>query len=142
MSTFHLLLTALLAAILLGGWTYAWLLWSFKADVRAWLIAALFPTKWLDELPRRTVAGLSPTRLTYWLVTSSDAPAVLKHLLYCHYCWSAHVATTGTLLLCAAGVVHLPLLPFVWAGGAAIGNYLYARSTSNTTQPDEPDNQD
>lgn len=101
-----------------------WLVWSFDADVRAWLAALLFPRKWLGGFRRREVAALSPSAFVVWLV-ASNTPMQVCQLLSCPKCWSAHVAGVGTLLLLTYGAVPLLIAPLVWAFGAGIGNLLY-----------------
>jgi hypothetical protein len=124
-------LEALIWAVILGGWTYIWLVWSFQADIRAWLAAALFPRDWLAGVPRRNVAIMSPSSLDKWLVSSS-APLAVCQLLTCYKCYSAHVAGYGTLILAFAGVLPILVLPLVWAFGAAVGNILYDHTYKRT----------
>lgn len=114
----------ILWAVALGGWTFMWLTWSFDADVRSWIAAAVFPKKWLDGKKRSAVAGLSPSGFDKWLV-SSMAPMPVCQVMTCRYCWSAHVSGSGTLLILASGALPVLSLPLVWACGAGIGNLIY-----------------
>lgn len=121
------LLTPLLGALLVGGWTFIWLVWSFEADVRAWLAGLLFTPRWRNGKSRGEVAGLSPTLFSQWLIVSSRAPLWLSHVMTCHYCWAAHVAAVGSLLLAVTMDVPWHHVPLTWACGAAIGIFTYGR---------------
>ena len=117
-------LDALLCAALLGGWTFMWLVWSFDADVRSWVVACVFPRKWIGERSRSSIALMSPTAFVKWLV-SSGTPMSVCQLITCTRCLSAHLAGAGSILLVVSGAVSIWLVPLVWAAGAGIGNLLY-----------------
>lgn len=121
-------LTALIAAILVGGWTGAWLLWSFEGDVRAWSAALLFPDTWLDGADRGVVARMSPAAFTKWLVGSSRAPELVAQVMTCRFCLSAHIAAAGALVVWLTVGFPAAALPLVWAAGAALGNLIYGNS--------------
>lgn len=110
-------------AVLVGGWTFMWLTWSFEADVRAW-IAALFPRKWLGTMPRRNVVIMSPHSLDKWLI-SSDAPLFVCQLMACHKCYSAHVSAYGSVLVLIVSGLPILAMPLVWACGAGVGYLIY-----------------
>ena len=118
-------------SVIMGLWTFMWLTWSFKGDVRAWLAALLFPSSWLVGASRLSIAALSYSGFTKWLIQGSLTPPLVCHVMTCQFCWSAHVAGVGTTLLFLT--VNLPLLsaPWIWVGGAAIGNILYVYTYRN-----------
>ena len=122
----HLPVAALMWSLLLGGWTFIWLTWSFDADVRSWIAALTFPSKWRGGIARGKVAAMSPSAFTTWLIRSSYAPQSLCQLMSCYRCWSAHVAGVGALIILSTGALPPLVVPLVWACGAAIGNIIYA----------------
>ncbi len=110
-------------AVIIGGWTFMWLTWSFEADVRAW-IAALFPRKWMGGTPRSHVAIMSPHSLDKWLV-ASNAPLFVCQLMSCPKCYSAHVSAYGSILVAVVSGLPILAIPLAWAFGAGIGYILY-----------------
>lgn len=102
-----------------------WLVWSFDADVRAWIAAGLFPESWLGGSSRRDVVIMGPASFDKWLVQSSAAPLAVCQLLMCKRCYSAHMAAYGTILLVFSGSLPVLIAPLVWAAGAAVGNLIY-----------------
>ena len=122
-------LTVIAYAILLGLWTFMWLRWSFDGDVRAWLAALLFPASWRNGRDRSYVASRPPHLFTVWLTSGSLAPAFVCQVMSCRYCWSAHVAGSGAILVALTGALPAATIPLVWAAGAALGNIIYEHCT-------------
>ncbi len=118
-------LETLLAGLLVGGWTFAWLTWSFKGDVRAWIAALLFPARWRGDTTRRDLSLFGPERFAKWLTHTASAPYMVLSLFLCHYCMSAHIAAAGTIVAVGLGFATLPEAVFVWAVGATTGLILY-----------------
>jgi hypothetical protein len=121
----NLALESVAWVVVLGGWTYMWLVWSFDADVRSWIAARLFPEPWLGGRPRKDVAIMGPPSFDKWLVQSSSAPLAVCQLLMCKKCYSAHASGCGALLLVFSGSLPILVVPLVWAAGAALGNLIY-----------------
>lgn len=103
-----------------------WLVWWLDADVRSWIVACVFPRKWLGGRARSSIAAMSPLAFVKWLV-ASGAPMFVCQLITCPRCLSAHMAGIGTIFIAADGKVSLWLAPVVWAAGAGIGNLLYGQ---------------
>lgn len=124
-------ITTLIAAALVGGWTAMWLVWTLEGDARSWLASLMFPRKWLNGKSRKAVARLTAPGFLTWITNASDAPVWAVQLVSCRYCWSAHVAGTGTVVVALAGLSSPLLLPLCWASGAALGNIIYDRIKSS-----------
>lgn len=123
MRIFIELFTVLLSASIVGLWTYAWLLWCFKATVRHWLVM-LMPARWKEGKSDAAIHSMSSGTFNSYMNVDFRGPAWLGALLTCRYCLSAHIALVGTLLLLC---LHLSLVSAIlaWAGGAGAANYFY-----------------
>lgn len=127
---------AFFAALLVGGWTLAWLNWMFYGQVRAWLIAFLFPAAWRVNTSRESLTQMTGDELLRWLALTAKCPWWTVKLLTCHYCLSAHIALLGSLAAVAGGLPWT-CLPLTWAAGAALAHFAY-RSPPEIVDSEEP----
>ena len=125
---------AMLAALLVGGWTNAWLIWCYKGEIRQWVVAALFPRSWLGTTSRKELVLFSSASFDNWLVQTGKNPLWLSSLLLCRFCLSAHIAGAGTLIAAGSGLSWWTL-PFVWATGAALGLHYFPAPPVNLRIP-------
>lgn len=120
-----MMLSVIIVALLLAGWTSAWLNWIFNGEIRQFMIAKFFPTAWLGGRDRVDIQYMNQEEIVTFLCGSSSAPEFIRGVLSCPLCLSAHIAGVGALF--AARAVYTfsgglwELVPLVWASAAVFG---------------------
>lgn len=116
-------MTSLAAALFLTtGWTAAWYMWMFQAEIRHAIIYRWFPEEWLGGVDIDDVMLMDNDELSTF-IAASEAPAFLRGLLVCPRCVSAYTSLVGTLMVLPL-IDSLLLAPLVWASSAFFSNFL------------------
>ena len=114
-----------IAVLLVAGFTAMWVAWLFQGSVRNWICACM-SDRWRARTPRHEIMVMQPDDLLVFIVGVSDMPPLLRGLMTCPLCASAHVSLAATLFALPL-IFSLWLLPLVWGCGAWIANRICTR---------------
>lgn len=113
-----------LIALLVVGWTAAWLYWFFEGELRHALFAFVFPESWRADRAKEDLLTLNREEFEIFLAAESAAPPFVRGVLGCPGCFSAYVSASGTALGVASFFFPIFLVPLVWASAAWAGHRL------------------